>query len=260
MLHEVSIRTQKAKDPVTIINHHGLVKLIVNKALSQTQLTWGDLIEANRPLQLEQPELYHEDPPQEIEEIQEGEATAQIEVPPPQPEVEADPIQITETQTSQAEALTRKRKRETTAPKAPIERKRRSRWTRHPEEIQEMTEQIQEMTEEIQDTTKQPEEIQDITEQSLQENVQEIEQAEQTSQGNSQEDTQPALEHLTEQFLKSYEVEIAQVLGSLGTSIDRDTNKPEEYQERASSSKPAEDFPDIEMSFPEDADTGRTSS
>jgi hypothetical protein len=57
------------------------------------------------------------------------------------------------------------------------------------------------------------------------------------------------LEHLTEQFLKSYEVEIAQVLGSLGASIDRD--KPEEYQERASSSKPAENFPDIEMSFPE---------
>jgi gas vesicle protein len=221
MLHEVSIRTQKAKDPVTIINHHGLVKLIVNKALSQTQLTWGNLIEANRPLQLEQPELYHEDPPQEIEEIQEGEATAQIEIPPPQPEVEADPIQITETQTSQEEALTRKRKRATIAPKAPIERKRRSRRTRDPEEIQEMTEQIQETTEEIQD----------ITEQSLQENVQEIEQAEQTSQGNNQEDTQPALEHLTEQFLKSYEVEIAQVLGSLGTSIDRDTNKPEEYQE-----------------------------
>jgi hypothetical protein len=55
---------------------------------------------------------------------------------------------------------------------------------------------------------------------------------------------------MTEQFLKSYEEEIAQVLGSLGASIDRDKSK--EYQERASSSNPAENFPDIEMSFPED--------
>ena len=69
MLHEVSIRTQKSKDPVTIINYHGLVKLIVSKALSQTQLTWGDLIETNRPLQLEQLELYHKDSPRETEEI-----------------------------------------------------------------------------------------------------------------------------------------------------------------------------------------------
>ena len=67
MLHEVALRTQKAKDPVTIINHHGLVKLIVNKALIQTQMTWGDIIKANRPLQLEQPELQHEDPTQGIE-------------------------------------------------------------------------------------------------------------------------------------------------------------------------------------------------
>ena len=96
MLHEVSLRKQKSKDPVTIINHHGLVKLIVNKVPSQNQLTWGDLIKANRPLQLEQPELYHEDPPQEIEEIQEGETTTQIKVPPTQPKVKADPIQIKE--------------------------------------------------------------------------------------------------------------------------------------------------------------------
>jgi hypothetical protein len=61
------------------------------------------------------------------------------------------------------------------------------------------------------------------------------------------------LGHLIEQFLKIYEVEIAQVLGSLGTSIDRDTNKPKEYQEQASSSKPVEYFPNIEISFPEDA-------
>ena len=75
---------------------------------------------------------------------------------------------------------------------------------------------------------------------------------EQTSQRNDQEDTQPTLSHLTKQFMKSYEVEIAQVLGSLGTSIDRGTNNPEKYPEQASSSKPAEYFPDIEMSFPED--------
>jgi hypothetical protein len=62
MLHEVAIRTQKEKYLVTIIIHHGLVKLVVNKALSQTQMTSGDLIEANRPLQLEQSESNHEDP------------------------------------------------------------------------------------------------------------------------------------------------------------------------------------------------------
>jgi hypothetical protein len=39
ILHEVSLRTQKSKDPITIINHYRLVKLITNKALSQTQLT-----------------------------------------------------------------------------------------------------------------------------------------------------------------------------------------------------------------------------
>jgi hypothetical protein len=41
-------------------------------------------------------------------------------------------------------------------------------------------------------------------------------------------------------------------LGNLGTLIDRGTNNPEKCPEQASSSKPAEDFPDIEMSFPED--------
>jgi hypothetical protein len=53
------------------------------------------------------------------------------------------------------------------------------------------------MTEAIQDTTKQLEELQNFTEQSLQENVQEIGQVEQTSQRNDQEDTQPTLEHMT---------------------------------------------------------------
>jgi hypothetical protein len=67
ILHEVSIRTQKEKYLINIISHHGLVKLIINRALSQTQITWGNLIEANRPLQLEQPELNHEDPTQGIE-------------------------------------------------------------------------------------------------------------------------------------------------------------------------------------------------
>jgi hypothetical protein len=52
--------------------------------------------------------------------------------------------------------------------------------------------------------------------------------------------------------MKNYEVEIAQVLGSLGTSIDRGTNNPKKCLEQASSSKPVGDFPDIEMSFPED--------
>jgi hypothetical protein len=37
----------------------------------------------------------------------------------------------------------------------------------------------------------------------------------------------------------------------LGTSIDRGTNNPEKCPEQASSSKPTEFFPDIEMSFPE---------
>jgi hypothetical protein len=60
----------------------------------------------------------------------------------------------------------------------------------------------------------------------LQENVQVIGQVEHSSQRNDQEDTQPTLEHLTEQFLKSYEVEIAQVLGNLGNSIVRGTNNP----------------------------------
>jgi hypothetical protein len=66
MLHEVVARTHKAKDPVTIISHHGLVKLIVNRALSQTQITWGDLIDADRPLQIEQPKIHQEIPPQGI--------------------------------------------------------------------------------------------------------------------------------------------------------------------------------------------------
>jgi hypothetical protein len=52
--------------------------------------------------------------------------------------------------------------------------------------------------------------------------------------------------------MKSYEVEIAQVLGSLGTSLDRGTNNQEIHSEQPSSSNLVEDFPNIEMSFPED--------
>ena len=51
ILHEVALRTQRSKDPVTVISHHRLVKLIVDKALSQTQLTWENMIEAIRPLE-----------------------------------------------------------------------------------------------------------------------------------------------------------------------------------------------------------------
>jgi hypothetical protein len=94
ILHEVSLRTQKSKDLFTIISHHRLVKLITNKALIQTQLTWDSLIEENRPPQLEHPKLCHEDPPQEIEYKQAEETTAQREISSPQTEAELDPTQI----------------------------------------------------------------------------------------------------------------------------------------------------------------------
>jgi len=75
ILHEVSLRTQKSKDPITVISHHRLVKLIVDKALSQTQLTWENFIEANRPPQLEQ------------------ETSTQREISPPHIEFELEPPQ-----------------------------------------------------------------------------------------------------------------------------------------------------------------------
>ena len=84
ILHEVALRTKKSKDPVTVISHHRLVKLITNKTLSQTQLTWDSLIEANRDPQLEHPELCHEEPPQEIKYRQGEETTTQRETPSPQ--------------------------------------------------------------------------------------------------------------------------------------------------------------------------------
>jgi hypothetical protein len=53
-------------------------------------------------------------------------------------------------------------------------------------------------------------------------------------------------------FFKSYEIEMAQVMGNLGTSTDRDEHNLEKEPKPGSSSKLAEDFPDIEMSFPDD--------
>jgi hypothetical protein len=56
-VHEVAGRTQKAKDPDSIINDHGLVKLLVVGELNHTQITWEGLIDLNRPLQIEQPQV-----------------------------------------------------------------------------------------------------------------------------------------------------------------------------------------------------------
>ena len=53
-------------------------------------------------------------------------------------------------------------------------------------------------------------------------------------------------------FFKSYEIEMDQVLGNLGTSTDRNEHNLEKEPEPGSSSKLAEDFPDTEMSFPDD--------
>jgi hypothetical protein len=44
---------------------------------------------------------------------------------------------------------------------------------------------------------------------------------------------------------------MAQVLGNLGTSVTKYTKRSEEHQAPTSSSNPALDHPDIEMSFPE---------
>jgi hypothetical protein len=221
MLHEVVARTQKAKDPVTIISHHGLVKLIVNRALSQTQITWGDLIEADRPLQIEQPKIHQEIPSQGIETTQEEGGSAQIETPLPQPEIEADPIQLVETQTKQEETSKKRRQRTIVVPETSTVKRRRGKKTIQPENIQEAMQ----------------------TEQPSHENTQENAQTE-----------QPSLENLTEQFFKSYEVEMAQVLGNLGTSVTEDTGRSEEHQAPTSSSNPALDLPDMEMPSPEDTE------
>jgi hypothetical protein len=86
------------------------------------------------------------------------------------------------------------------------------------------------------------------------ENIQEAMQTKQPSQ-DTQENAQiehPSLENLTKHFFKSYEVDIAQVLGNLGTSVTEDTSRSEEHQKPTSSSNPALDLPDIQMPFPED--------
>jgi hypothetical protein len=90
-------------------------------------LTCDNLIEANRPPQLDKPELCHEEPPQEIEDRQAEETTTQREIPSPQTEAEVNPTQITETQTVQTHALTKKRKRATTTPTTIIHTRRRRR-------------------------------------------------------------------------------------------------------------------------------------
>jgi hypothetical protein len=52
--------------------------------------------------------------------------------------------------------------------------------------------------------------------------------------------------------LKRYEIELAEVLGNLGTLTDKDEHNMEKGPEPTSSSKLAEDFPNIEMSFLDD--------
>jgi hypothetical protein len=138
MLHEVVARTQKAKDHVTIISHHGLVKMIVNRALSQNQITWGDLIKADRPLQIEQPKIPQETPSQRIETTQEEGGSAQIKTPLPQPEIEEDPIQLEETQTKQEETPRKRRRRIIVVPKTSTVKRRRGKKTIQPENIQEV--------------------------------------------------------------------------------------------------------------------------
>jgi hypothetical protein len=97
VLHEVTLRTQKSKDPVTVISHHKLVKLIVDKALSQTQLTWETLIEGNRPPQLEQATTtQREISPLQTEVEPELAQTIEGNMSPPQIKVEPEPAQTSE--------------------------------------------------------------------------------------------------------------------------------------------------------------------
>jgi hypothetical protein len=97
VLHEVALRTQKSKDPVTVISHHKLVKLIVDKALSQTQLTWETLIEGNRPPQLEHATITQRGiPPPQIEVEPEPSQISEGNNSPPQIEVEPEPAQTIE--------------------------------------------------------------------------------------------------------------------------------------------------------------------
>jgi hypothetical protein len=137
MLHEVAGRTQKAKDPANVISHHGLVKLIVNRALNHTQITWGDLIELDRPLQIEQPEVHHEIPPQGIEAAQTEGDNAQIEIPVPQPEMETNLIQLAETQSMQEGTSKKKRQRTIYVPETSTVKRRKDKETTQPESTQE---------------------------------------------------------------------------------------------------------------------------
>ena len=91
--------------------------MIVNRDLNHTQITWGYLIEPDRPLQIEQPEVHHEIPPQGIEEAQIEGDNSQIEIPVPQPEMETDLIQLAKTQSMQEGTSKKKRQRTIYAPK-----------------------------------------------------------------------------------------------------------------------------------------------
>jgi hypothetical protein len=182
--------------------------LIVNRALNHTQITWGDLIEPDRPLQIEQPEVHHEIPPQGIEAAQTEGDNAQIEIPVPQPEMEADLIQLEETQSMQAGTSKKKRQRTIYVPETSTVKRRKGKKTTQPE--------------------------------STQETVQ-TEQPSHETPAEQQDD-----------FFRSYEEEMAQVLGNLGISLTEDTDRSGEPQAPTSShSNPVFDLPDMEMPSPE---------
>jgi len=99
ILHEVTGRTQKDKDPDNIINHHGLLKLILVRALNHTHIMWEDLIDIDRPLQLEKPEvpqseILPEIHPRGIEVVQPEGDNAQTEIPATQLEIEIELIKL----------------------------------------------------------------------------------------------------------------------------------------------------------------------
>jgi hypothetical protein len=100
---------------------------------------------------------------------------------------------------------------------------------RSPPRTRKRSKQIREITEAVQDATEHPEEPQNVMEQPLQKNIQDIDQTGQTTQKDNQGDTQPTLKHMEKHFFKSYEIEMAQVLGNLGTSTDRDDTTQEEF-------------------------------
>jgi hypothetical protein len=107
--------------------------LIVNRALNHTQITWGDLIEPDRPLQIEQPEVHHEIPPQGIEAAQIEGDNAQIEIPVPQPEMEVDPFSWKKLRTYKARTSKKKRQRTIYVPETSIVKRKRGKKTVQPE-------------------------------------------------------------------------------------------------------------------------------